>query len=169
MDKHGYEFLEQLITCSTSSRRNGIIPHEIKLQVGLFRSDLCNLTEDPDSITLLVQHVGKLALLGQYGYVDMLNEQYIAYNENSSPHAIKLDHFRQIMVDWVRMIKEDFFNKEIQEGDLESAQTSIEDMESVEMWAKLTDQFDVEDILKQAQDCLEEMYTEITKAKKGTN
>lgn len=160
-----FDLMEEIIPSTTNPRRVGIIPSKIRVEIGLFREELSRFNDDPDGITLLVQHVGSLAKLGQYGYVDMLNEQYIAYDENSSPNAVKFDHFRELMLDNIRMLKEDFFDTEIERGDIDGAQFSIEDMESIEMWAKLTDQFKVDDILERVQDYLEEMYPKFNKIK----
>lgn len=160
-------FLDSLFACSDSPRRNGLIPKEIKLAIGTFRSDLYGLEEDDGNITLVIQDAGRLGLLGQYGYVDMLNEQYIKYNALSSETAMPVEKVKEYLFEWIRMLKTDFFDKEIKEKDVESAKTSIEDMESVEMWAKLTDQFDTEDILEKVQDCLEEMYVDFSKLKQS--
>ena len=157
--------LETLILGSYKPYRRGIIPPEIIQEISFFHSELMTLEDDREHISIVIQVAGHLARLGQYGYVDQVNEQYIQYSPNSSPHAIPYSEVRQSIEIWIRMIKQDFFDKAIEDKDVEEAQKAIEEMEDVSMWAKLTDQYDTEELTTLTLDYLEVMYETVSKLK----
>ena len=153
------ELIGNLLGATVSETRKEVIPSNIALEIGNFRRDLLDLEDDPGYITVLIQDAGRLALLGQYGYVDLLNEQYIKYSDVSSPRAISFARVRVEIYQWLECIKKDFFDSEIEAGDLEEAQVSINDVEAMYMWARLTDQYEVEDIINRIKETLDYMYT----------
>jgi len=159
------ELIGNLLGTTASKTRRKVIPPNIALEVGNFRRDLLDLEDDPGYITVLIQDVGRLAMAGQYGYVDLLNEQYIKYSDFSSPKAVSFARVRVEIYSWLECIKKDFFASEIEAGDLEEAQVSINDVEAMYMWARLTDQYEVEDIINRIQETLDYMYTTFNKRK----
>lgn len=157
--------LESLILGSHNPYRRGILPDNVKTKISFFRHELLELEDDPGHITSVLQYAGELARLGQYGYVDQVNEQYIKYNQDSSPNAIPYSKVQKLVSEWIPMIKRDFFDKAIANKDIEEAKAAIEEMEDMSMWAKLTDQYDTEEFVEQTKDYLEVMYEQVSKLK----
>lgn len=159
------DLVDSLLFTSDCETRNARIPKEINFAIGSFRRDLDEFCKDSKHFPILIQRVGELALLGQYGFVDWINEEYLRSNPEDlcAPEAVDFHEFEEMMLDWLDMMKHDFFDKEISVKDMESAQTSIDELKAVEMWALLTDQWNVTLILEKTKYYIKEMEETLAK------
>ena len=104
------EILRGWMFCSTKKARNEIIPHDVNSAIGDFRREVDQMRNDIEHLCIVVQEAGELAKQGQFGYIDLVNEQYLQYDDNSSPKAMKFSEFKPRLLAHMKMIKCNFFN-----------------------------------------------------------
>lgn len=155
------DFIEKLLSCTGSDARFDVIPEDINYAIGKFRRAVDELREDIEQLPIVIIYAGELARKGQYGYVDLVNEQYIWYDQHSSQAALPFPCLVDRMLKHLEILQRDFFDRELEEGDRESAEISTDDVEAIMIWAKLTDQYDTSVILHKAQVVLNYMKSKL--------